>query len=213
MAQPRGIRNHNPLNIDKSAKNKWQGKVHPSKDRRFETFKTPVYGIRAGAVLVINHFDKKKANTIRKLINVWAPPVENDTGAYANAVAKAAGVDADQQVDFHDYAILRPVIEAMIKHENGIQPYTPAQIDKALAMAGVLPVKSLVKSRTVGGATAATVGTGSAAAVEAIGKAQDAITPLTEVLEIAKWVSLGLILLGIGITIYARWDDFRKLAR
>jgi hypothetical protein len=210
-SQPRGIRNFNPLNIDKNAKNKWQGKVTPSKDRRFETFETPVYGIRAGAVLVINHFDKKKANTIRKLINIWAPPVENDTGSYAHAVAKAAGVGPDDEVNFHEYVILRPVIEAMILHENGIQPYTDAQIDKGLAMAGVVPSKSMKKSRTIGGATVSAVGTGGAAVTQMVSDAQVAIGPLTDYLDIAKYLMLGLIIIGIGVTVYAKWDDIRKL--
>ena len=186
MTTPRGIRNNNPLNIDKSAKNKWQGKVSPSRDKRFETFQTPIFGIRAGAVLIINHYDKKRANTVRKLVNIWAPPTENDTGAYAEAVAKAAGVDADEQVNFHDYAVLRPTIEAMIRHENGQQPYTPAQIDKALAMAGVLPPTSLAKSRTVNAGVVATVATGGAGAVEVIQSAQDAVSPLTDYLDTAK---------------------------
>lgn len=37
----------------------------------------------------------------------------------------------------HDYAVLRPLVPAIIKHENGQQPYTNAEMDAGLVLASV----------------------------------------------------------------------------
>ncbi len=50
----RGIRINNPLNI-RIAANAWQGKITPSRDSTFETFKAPQWGFRAGAILLRNY--------------------------------------------------------------------------------------------------------------------------------------------------------------
>jgi hypothetical protein len=78
---PRGIRNNNPLNIRLSPDNRWQGRVQPKHngDGAFEQFHDPIMGLRAAAVLLITHHDRRHLDTIRKLVQVWAPPNENDT--------------------------------------------------------------------------------------------------------------------------------------
>ena len=87
---PRGIRNNNPLNIRLVAENRWQGRVSPkhNSDGAFEQFQGPIMGLRAAAVLLIAHYDRRHLDTIRKLVEVWAPPNENDTEAYARCVAE-----------------------------------------------------------------------------------------------------------------------------
>lgn len=216
-AKPRGIRNNNPLNIEKSAKNKWQGKLAKSTDRRFEQFINPVMGLRAGAVLMINHYDRRKANTIRKMVGIWAPPGENDTEAYVEHVANLANVGPDETVSFHEYAILRPVLQAMVAHENGQDPYTDAQYDQAIALAGVVPNKSLNKSGTIKATTVGTVSTVGAGAIDgfqdtlntAAGQLQD----LAPMLDYAKWGLLAVTLISMAYVAYRRWDDHRRLAR
>ncbi|MDD3288789.1 MAG: structural protein P5, partial [Alphaproteobacteria bacterium] len=99
--------------------------------------------------------------------------------------------------------------------ENGQQPYTGAQVDKALVLAGVEPTsKNLQHTRTVKGgkaATAATVGLGALeAAKEALDPARDALQTLVPYLDVAKWLLLAITLIGIGVMIWARIDDNRK---
>ena len=159
---PRGIRNNNPLNIRLLPDNRWQGRVPPkhNSDGAFEQFEDPIMGLRAAAVLLIAHYDRRHLDTIRKLVEVWAPPNENDTEAYARAVAKASGFGIDEPLDLHDYACLKPILTAMIRVENGRQPYTDAQIDAALVRAGVIPPeRSLQQTRTVKGGQVAAAGT------------------------------------------------------
>ena len=58
---PRGIRNNNPLNIRLNPDNRWQGKVPPkhNSDGAFEQFHDPIMGLRAAAVLLIAHYDRR----------------------------------------------------------------------------------------------------------------------------------------------------------
>ncbi|MFA7386487.1 MAG: hypothetical protein WCZ87_02365 [Thiohalobacteraceae bacterium] len=162
---PRGIRNFNPGNIELG--DPWQGMADRQTDGRFAQFKSPAYGIRAIARTLITYQDKHGIRTVTAAINRWAPPVENDTGEYVRAVQRAVGGDL---VDMHDYQYLRPLVEAIIRHENGVGPmktantwYDAATIDEGLRMAGVRPpatqaVKVPVTKETVGASATGAVG-------------------------------------------------------
>mgnify|MGYP000148980532 CR=1 FL=1 len=138
--QPRGIRNHNPGNIRHG--DKWQGaaKIKNERDRDpdFVQFESPAWGIRALARVLIAYQDKHDLRTVRGIIGRWAPPNENNTGAYVNAVAARLGVEPDAEIDVYEYATMRPLVEAIIRHENGQQPYSAAEIDEGLKRAGVV---------------------------------------------------------------------------
>lgn len=115
-------------------------------------FKSPIYGIRALARTLIKYQDKHRLCTIRQIIGRWAPATENDTVAYIKAVSDETGLAPDVALDMHKYEHLKALATAIIKHENGQQPYTGAQIDKALVLAGVEPpAKNLQHTRTVRG--------------------------------------------------------------
>ncbi|HBR68074.1 MAG TPA: structural protein P5 [Rhodospirillaceae bacterium] len=211
---PRGIRNHNPGNIRRNS-DPWQGLAERQGDVEFFTFKSPIYGIRALARTLITYQDKHDLRTIRQIIGRWAPPVENNTNAYVRAVAEATDLDADQMLDLHDFDYLFPLTKAIIKHENGQQPYTDAQITKALVLAGVEPeAPSLQKTRTVKGGQAATAATAGVGVIEAVQQtldpARDALMGLAPYLEVAKWLLLAVTLVGIGVMLWARIDDHRK---
>ncbi|EIV2971815.1 hypothetical protein L7Q82_003843 [Cronobacter sakazakii] len=182
MKTPRGIRNNNPGNLDRGSP--WQGLVNNHSEPRFCTFKDPVWGIRALAVTLITYHDKRRAkdgssiDTIREVIERWAPPHENNTVAYVNEVAKAVGVTPDMVIDLHDYDTLRPLVEAIIRHENGRGPlktlnswYTSEVIEEGLRRAGVVKavkaVKALPVTKETAGATV-TAGIGLAQLAEVI---------------------------------------------
>lgn len=211
---PRGIRNNNPGNIRRS-RDPWQGLAKEQADREFFTFQSAVYGIRALARLLITYQDKYGLSTIETIITRWAPAVENNTKAYIQSVARHTGFAALQTLDMHRFEHLKPVLEAIIQHENGQQPYSDVEITKALVLAGVEPgQKSLQASRTVKGGQVATAGTLGAGSIEAI---QDSLEPATTTLmaiapylEAAKWLLLAVTLIGIGVMLWARIDDRRK---
>ncbi len=211
---PRGIRNNNPGNLRRNG-DPWQGLAERQGDIEFFTFKDAIYGIRALARTLIAYQDKHGLRSIRQIVSRWAPPTENNTNAYVRAVAADTGLDADQSLDMHRFDHLLPLTKAIIRHENGQQPYTDAQITKALILAGVEPEKpNLQASRTVKGGQAATAATAGLGVVEAVQQiidpARDALMGLVPYLEVAKWLLLAVTLIGIGVMLWARIDDRRK---
>ena len=212
--KPRGIRNNNPGNLRRTT-DPWQGLATPQTDHEFFAFKSAAYCIRALARTLINYQDQHGLRTIRQIISRWAPANENDTAAYINAVAKHTGFDADQPLNMHKFDHLKAVTVNIIRHENGQQPYSDAQITKALVLAGVEPdTPSLQETRTVKGGQAATAATAGLGVVEAVQQtidpARDALFGLVPYLDAAKWLLLVVTLVSIGIMIWARIDDRRK---
>ncbi len=128
----RGIRNNNPGNI-RHGGSQWQGMSAEQTDTDFVQFDDPVYGIRALAKLLQNYQRFYELNTIREIINRWAPPSENITTAYVAYVAKIVGVSPDAQISVS--ANLTPMIKAIITHENGEQPYSNKQIAQGISLA------------------------------------------------------------------------------
>lgn len=123
----RGVRENNPGNLRKSG-NDWLGKVHGN-DPVFETFSKPEYGIRAIAKLICN-YHRDGYNTIRRMIDRYAPPNENDTGAYASFVAKNVGISVDTHVDLE--VDLFNIVKSIIRMENGYDPYDDELIQQGL---------------------------------------------------------------------------------
>ena len=135
----RGYRNRNPGNIEHVAANAWQGLATPPSDGRFCRFTSHEFGIRALAALLITYQDRYQLRSVRAIISRWAPKVENDTLAYIAAVSQRVGVGADEVIDLHRHAHLRPLVESIIHHECAGLTYPAAVIDRALTLAGVPP--------------------------------------------------------------------------
>ena len=131
MSETRGERNNNPGNIDQTAQ-LWTGQVHDAREQRFCTFDTPENGIRALAKVLLTYYRKHNLDTVSKIINRWAPPVENDSGAYINHVSPLLGVGQDAVIDVQDPDTLEILARAIIQHENGRCIYTDATLVKAV---------------------------------------------------------------------------------
>ncbi|EGR1699938.1 structural protein [Vibrio parahaemolyticus] len=115
----RGIRINNPLNI-RIASNPWKGKVSPSRDTDFETFRAPEWGFRAGAILLRNYQLRHELYTLSEIINRFAPPHENHTGNYARFVAGQVSVGIDERIDLvNNQRLLVDVLHAMSIMEVG----------------------------------------------------------------------------------------------
>lgn len=122
MATPRGLRNNNPLNIEKTkGGNPWQGEIVPSADSRFAQFKSMAYGYRAAFKLLNNYQRNYGIDTIRKMISRWAPSNENYTHNYVKAVSERSGVPADVRVTTTNRDVMVPIVSAMSFVENGIE--------------------------------------------------------------------------------------------
>ena len=206
MSTPRGLANCNPGNIRKT-RDKWQGLTDQQTDPQFFRFKSPVWGIRAMAILLISYQDRHGLRTIKDIIGKYAPASENNTKAYIKDVVGRSGFAATMPLDLHRYADLRPVIEAMIWHENGIQPYDDAVIDEGLHRAGVIDTPAPITRTTAGrggqiAATSTAANVGLETAWQAIEPARDAIAQAAVYVDALKWLLLALTLLGVGMMLW-----------
>lgn len=134
MSETRGIRNCNPGNIRKGQS--WQGLAEAQTDASFDVFTSPEYGIRAIEKIMLS-YKARGLDTVTEIITAWAPSVENDTVSYINAVASHIGVDAHAKIDVTNLATAELLIEAIIQHENGSQPYSKETINAGIKLAGI----------------------------------------------------------------------------
>jgi hypothetical protein len=134
MTVPRGVRNENPGNI-RLGRSDWRGSIARSTDPDFVQFEHAIYGIRALANLLRNYRAKYGLETVNGIISRYAPPNENETMAYVNRVAEYLGVEPDAKLDLDNREMLRRLIEAIIWHENGQQPYAQYVIEDGIILA------------------------------------------------------------------------------
>lgn len=237
---PRGIRNHNPGNVERGP-DRWLGmSADQSADSRFLVFDTPEAGIRCLMRILINYQERHAIKTMRDAINRWAPPAENNSTAYVQHVSRLTGFDPDEPLDFLDREINVALTRAIVRHENG-EPtvygrkewYPADAYERAAVMAGFEPNKKpLVKSRTVAGAVIAAAGVAVGAATGAPDVATSAQgvaagLPITaeDVTLVAgalapflggallQYLSPIATLAGVALAVYARWDDARRKLR
>ena len=129
MEPTKGIRNNNPLNVEFSDRNPWNGQV--GSDGRFAIFESVFYGIRAAARTMKTYRDKHGLKNVTDIVNRWAPPSDkNPTQNYIDFVANQAGVTTSQSLSLADYT---RVVAAMIHFENGYNPYELSEISAAVA--------------------------------------------------------------------------------
>jgi hypothetical protein len=234
----RGFQLNNPMNIEYRPQDKWQGRDEknphdnpPGGMTKLTRFVNPVYGIRAGARQLITYQDKHDCETVADHITRWAPPPKkapkdkNHTAQYIKFVANALDVLPDDPINVHEYETLRPMIEAMIDFENkGTgHPYTDAQIDKALVLAGVEPPSD---NKPIASTSAKVTGAGlGLTTVSAIAQqAQEIAEPVTDVASAFRsvlitlkpfapyliWVAIIVALVGLGTLVYRSYQN-RKL--
>jgi hypothetical protein len=217
MTLPRGIRSNNPGNI--RVGDPWQGLMPrdqmndaQKREKEFCVFSEPKWGIRALCRLLIAYKDKHKLDTVRGIITRWAPPkgkvgsktYTQNTEAYIAQVSVALGVSDLTKIDVYQYDIAKPLVKAIIKHENGVQPYDDDTINEGIRLAGIeVPVKPLSQSREIKGAQVAGVASLGGIGV-VISEAAGVIQPLVQHSQAVLLVFLVLVLAGAGFTIWAR---------
>jgi hypothetical protein len=212
----RGFRNRNPGNIDHVPSNRWQGLADPPIEPppanggrpRFARFTSHEYGIRALAMLLTTYQDRHGLRTIRGIVSRWAPGNENDTEAYIAAVARRMDRHPRATLDLHRHADLRPLVEAIIHHEIGGNPYDAATIDAGLRLAGVTAQGRAAVART--GTARAAAGTAAAGVgavavmqplAESIAQAAPALSALNG---LAPWLAALVIVAAAGFFIWQR---------
>jgi hypothetical protein len=216
--QTRGYRNRNPGNIDHVPSNRWQGLADPPIEpapanggrARFARFTSHEYGIRALALLLITYQDRHGLRSIRGIVSRWAPGNENNTEAYIAHVARLMDRHPRATLDLHAHADLRPLVEAIITHELGGQPYAAATIDAGLRLAGVPPQgrAAAARSGTVRAAAGtAAAGVGAVAVVQPMAEAIAQAAPTLSALQgLAPWLAAAIVL---GVAAWFIWQRLR----
>jgi hypothetical protein len=133
----RGIRNNNPGNIEKGISWKGIDPIKTAAEPRFIVFSAPEWGIRAMVRLLKNYQRLYGLDTVREIIGRWSPDADptnpaGSTTAYIGAVAKALTVSPDQSINLD--AVMPALVRAIIKHENGTQPYSAALISRGIEL-------------------------------------------------------------------------------
>ena len=128
---PLGLRQSNPGNIRPGA-----GFIGESgDDGGYATFESDDEGLRAIQRLLMTYGDKYGVNTLRGLANKYAPPSDNNpTGNYIDFLADKTGIDPDAEINLADRG--SDIIPAIVGFEQGQQPYSQAQINRAVRAAG-----------------------------------------------------------------------------
>lgn len=122
----RGLANCNPGNIRRS-KVRYRGEVSPSRDPAFKQFASAAWGYRAIFVLLDTYRIRYGIDTLAGMIARWAPPAENDTGAYIRTVSWRTGLAPDRKLDTRDRGTMIPVAAAISRVENGVDA-DPAEV-------------------------------------------------------------------------------------
>jgi hypothetical protein len=130
MMTVRGLRNNNPLNLRTG--NNWDGESTTKTDPAFEVFSSPEWGIRAGGKTLLNYQRLHGLGSVIEIISRFAPATENDTAAYISQVSKALNIAPDQRIIVAE--VLPQLVAAIIKHENGLNPYSETLIQNGLAL-------------------------------------------------------------------------------
>lgn len=129
--QPRGIRNNNPGNLN------YVGQPGATRESgpngRFAVFQTAEEGLVALA-RQLRLYAQRGINSVRAIISKFAPPTENDTQAYIESVSKRLGVDANASLNVNDPRVMQGLMDAIIKVENGRNPYSTEQLASASAV-------------------------------------------------------------------------------
>lgn len=121
---PRGIRNNNPGNLLYLPPGRaWRGQI--GSDGRFGVYDTAANGVRAIGQQLLK-YARGGVDTVQGLIATWAPENENPTDAYVANVARWVGVHPTASIDVR--AMLPELAAAIIRQENGMQPYPEADI-------------------------------------------------------------------------------------
>lgn len=133
---PRGVRLNNPGNI-KHSPTVWDGQTSDQPDPDFVDFSASIWGIRALARTLLVYYRRHGLNTVRGIINRWAPPgAGNNTPAYVADVVKRAGLGvSDNPIKVDDPGLLGRLCIAIIAHENDDFAYDPTEIAAAVKAA------------------------------------------------------------------------------
>ncbi|MDA8230146.1 MAG: hypothetical protein M0006_02285 [Magnetospirillum sp.] len=123
---PLGLRLNNPGNLRQWGTTPVVG--------GFAAFPSSGEGLSAMAGNLLAQQDRHGVRTLAALVRRIAPASDgNDVDAYVRDMSGQTGFAPNERLNLHDPSTLKAVMAAMIRHEQGRQPFTDAQIAGAVA--------------------------------------------------------------------------------
>lgn len=130
----RAERNNNPGNLNFVGQA--GATLEGGNNARFAKFGSTAEGVSALAKQ-LGRYGDRGLNTLKKIINTYAPSSENNTQAYIDALSKRLGVSGDQTLDLKDASTLSGLIKGISRHESGSDYLSDSDVMNGLSMAGV----------------------------------------------------------------------------
>lgn len=97
------------------------GNLRPvGKSTGFQQMESPEAGIKAIDENLKTYGEKHGINTLRGVINRWAPASENDTESYIKNVSQKTGLKPDDKIDLSDPVIRHIISGPIILQEKGL---------------------------------------------------------------------------------------------
>lgn len=127
---PRGIRNHNPMNLRYYESINWQGQIGPD-DAGYARFENVEKGIRAGVKNLVNGYFNRGLDSPYNIITKYAPHVENPTDNYIRFVAEKLGIDKTTSIPLNHDNMMK-LTKAIIEFENGSNPYLDSTVNRGV---------------------------------------------------------------------------------
>ena len=81
--------------------------------------------------IITNSPKKYGLNTIRTIINRYAPPNENNIEGYISRASKEIGIDANDSINTQLKNVTIPLAVAIVNIEIGYQPYSEKVFENA----------------------------------------------------------------------------------
>ena len=98
--------------------------------RGFAVFSSALEGFVAMGGL-LQRYASRGIDTVASIISKWAPPSENNTGAYIAQIARALGVDPNTHLNLRDPGVLSQIMAAIAHVESGKDPWSKDLMDQA----------------------------------------------------------------------------------
>tara|TARA_R110001592_G_scaffold156927_2_gene387695 strand:+ start:2574 stop:7163 length:4590 start_codon:yes stop_codon:yes gene_type:complete len=145
----RATRNNNPFNLVYgpaigAGNINWEGKLEydPNVEKTFERFKDNTYGVRAGVLNTLTHYERGK-KTVEQLIKSHAPlkgdivegKLENPNQRnFINMVSSMLGVKPNQEINLQDPKVMKKYVKGIARFE-GHQNLQESDIDEGTNLA------------------------------------------------------------------------------
>lgn len=132
----RGERNNNPLNIRRARGTRWKGQAAEQHDREYVQFESLLMGFRAAFRILRTYIMLYHLNTIRGIVNRWAPPEDgNLTTQYIHIVCMETDMTPGDVIDFNNRDQMIRLCAAMARVECGMRKPDMEMVAEAYEMA------------------------------------------------------------------------------